>query len=268
MKKCVQVDLTDLERDSKIFGKDAGGTKLTEYQKAINKASRELVQENYALVKNRGELFTLARKKVNDEGYPYSKKIYSSTAFGVGATPPKPKRRYMQSSLREEHIKSVSSAIQSHDETIALLQKQKQKYSSAEKYLEAAEINKSILEMMEQKQLKVKELEKLNKAQTRSKKTKKKKARKETSSDMPSSLESWLTKESSSKSGDDTEILETDKSGNGVQVLSQAERQARKENFYNCHPSDSESEQSEPTSTQVQPPAEKVGEESPEINFF
>ena len=73
----------------------------------------------------------------------------------------------MQTSMREDNIKSVSNAIQSHDETIALLQKQKQKYSSVEKYLEAAEINKSILEMMEQKQLKVKELEKLNKAETR-----------------------------------------------------------------------------------------------------
>ena len=265
MKKCVQVDLTDLERDSKIFGKDAGNTKLTEYQKAINKARRELVEENYALVKNCGELFTLARKKVNDEGYPYSKKISRSTAFGVGATPSKPKRRYMQSSLREEHIKKVSNAIQSHDETIALLQKQKQKYSSVEKYLEAAEINKSILEMMEQKQLKVKELEKLNKAETRSKKTKKKKARKETSHSLPSSLESWLTKESSSNSGDDTEILETDESGNGVQILSQAEGQGKEENY---HLSDSESEQSEPTSTEVQPPAEKVRVESPEINFF
>ena len=44
--------------------------------------------------------------------------------------------------MREDNIKSVSNAIQSHDETIALLQKQKQKYSSVEKYLGAAEINK------------------------------------------------------------------------------------------------------------------------------
>lgn len=108
VKKSVQVDLTNLEEDSKIFGKDADDIKLTEYQKAINKASRELVEENYALTKNRGELFTLARKKVNDEGYPYAKKLSRSIAFGAGCTPSKPKRKYMQSSLREEHIKSVS----------------------------------------------------------------------------------------------------------------------------------------------------------------
>ena len=258
----MKVDLTSLEQDSKIFGKDSDNAKLTEYQKAINKASREIVEENYGLVRNCGELFALARKKVNDEGYAYSKKVSRSTAFG--AAPSKPKRKYMQSSLREEHIKNLSSAIQSHDETIALLQKQKQKYSSVEKYLEAAEINKSILEMMEQKQLKVKELEKLNKAETRSKKTKKKKIKKEISSNLPRNIEGWLTKESSSNSGDETEIL----SENEVEVLSQAERQARKEKFYTYKPSDSESEKDSPISTQVQPPAKNVGEESPEINFF
>ena len=93
---------------------------------------------------------------MNEKGYPYAKKVSRSTVFGVDDTPSKPKRKYMQSSLREEQVTNVSNAIQSHDETIALLQKQKQKYSSIEKYLEAAEMNKSILEITEQKQLKVK----------------------------------------------------------------------------------------------------------------
>ena len=86
MKRTVQVDLTNLEQDSKIYGRNSDDDQLTEYQKAINKASRELVEENYALVKERGKLFTLARKKVDDEGYNYSKKVSRSTAFGVGAT--------------------------------------------------------------------------------------------------------------------------------------------------------------------------------------
>ncbi len=58
-----------------------------------------------------------------------------------------------------------------------------------------------------------------------------------------------------------------------MQILSQAERQARKERFYSYCPGDSESEQSEPPSTQVKPPAKEVGEESPgeespEMDFF
>ena len=85
---------------------------------------------------------------------------------------------------------------------------------------------------------------------------------------MPSTIEGWLTKESSSNSGDETEIHETDESENEVQPLSQAGKQARKENFYRFYPSDSESQQNEPTSTQLQPPGNKINEESPEINFF
>ena len=120
----------------------------------------------------------------------------------------------MQSSLRKERIKSLSNAIKSGDETIALLQNQKQKYSSVEKYLETAEINRSIFEIMEQKQF--------NKAETRSKKTKKKKVGKETSSNLPSPIKGWLTKESSSNSGDETEIV--DETNDAVHILSQAEK--------------------------------------------
>ena len=134
------------------------------------------------------------------------------------------------------------------------------------KYLEAAEINKSILEITEQKQLKVKELENLNKAEMRSKKTKKKKAGKERSSNLPSSIKGWSTKESSSNSGDETEIIPTDESENELQVPSQAERQTRKEMLYSyCA---EVIEQNEPTCTQVQPPAKEAAEESPEMTFF
>ena len=53
-----------------------------------------------------------------------------------------------------------------------------------------------------------------------------------------------------------------------MQVLSQAEKQARKENCYSFYPIYSECQQNEPTSTQVHPSANKVSEESPETNFL
>ena len=49
----------------------------------------------------------------------------------------------MQRNLIEDQIKSVKCAIESHNETIALLNKQKQKFSNVEKYREADEINKT-----------------------------------------------------------------------------------------------------------------------------
>jgi hypothetical protein len=106
----------------------------------------------------------------------------------------------------------------------------------------------------------------LNKAEMRSKKTKKKKAGKERSSNLPSSIKGWLTKESSSNSGDESETIPTDESENELQVPSQAERQTRKEMLYSyCA---EVIEQNEPTCTQVQPPAKEAAEESPEMTFF
>lgn len=184
---------------------------LTPYQKTVNNASLELAKNDCALLQNRGELFALARKKVDEDGYAYSKKTSRSSKFGKAAThAPKPKRKYLQSSMREENIKNVSSAIQSHQETIALLQKQKQKYSNAEKFLEAAEINKSILEITNQKQLKVKELAELSKAEARSNMVrKKKKVAKKNTNTSSVGLGTWLKRESSSyESGGDTDILD------------------------------------------------------------
>lgn len=60
MKRSVQINLETLEQDSKIFGRNPD-KKLTQYQKAVNKASLELAEENCAPLKNRGELFTQAR---------------------------------------------------------------------------------------------------------------------------------------------------------------------------------------------------------------
>lgn len=148
---------------------------------------------------------------------PMAKMFHVLLHLELVLTQPNLRESMWQGSLREERIKNISSAIQSHDETTALLQKQKQKYSNTEKYLEAAEINKSILEMTHQKQLKVKELAELSKAEARSDTTKKrKKMTKEMSSNLPKVLGAWLKRESSAESGGDTNIIITDESGDEV----------------------------------------------------
>ena len=81
----------------------------------------------------------------------------------------------MQSDCREEEMKKISTSIQSYEETISLLQKQKLKYTNSERFLEAVEINKRIMETTEQKQIKVKEMDKLKKAIYKSNLFKKKK---------------------------------------------------------------------------------------------
>lgn len=205
-----------LESQSKIFGLNNPSMVLTDYQKAVNQASLELCRSNIALLKKRGELLEKARKKVDDEGYNYKKKSSRSTVFGSWSSDEsRSKRKYVQSDCREEEMKKISTSIQSYEETIALLQKQKLKYTNSERFLEAVEINKRIMETTEQKQIKVKEMDKLKKAIVRSNSLKKKKRlakqRKvlSTASLKLAPLKSWLVSKESSggDSGEDTEII-------------------------------------------------------------
>ena len=72
-------------------------------------------------------------------------------------------------------MKKISCTIQSYDETIALLQKQKLKYTNSERYLKAVDIKKRILDTTEERQRKVTEMENLKKAIVRSNLAKKNK---------------------------------------------------------------------------------------------
>ena len=50
--------------------------------KAINEASFGLVKDDVSLLKNKGELFKLAKQKVHESGYQYAKSASRSKQFG------------------------------------------------------------------------------------------------------------------------------------------------------------------------------------------
>ncbi len=108
------------------------------------------------------------------------------------------KRQYLHNEMRKDKIQELSGAIQNHNETISLLEKQNQKYSNTERFLETVEINKSILEIHHELRLKTKELANLEKAETKSRNSKK---RKSSSTERKSSKSGALTEWPSS---DDT----------------------------------------------------------------
>lgn len=78
----VSSEMLENHDQSKIFGFKNPSIVLTDYQKAINRASLELCKANVALLQKRGELLDKARKKVDKEGYHYKKKGSRSTIFG------------------------------------------------------------------------------------------------------------------------------------------------------------------------------------------
>ena len=81
---------------------------------------------------------------MNDAGFVYAKGKSRSKVYGSGDESDRKKRSYMTTEVRERRIASLTDQIKSHEETISLLQKQKQQYASSSKFLQAAEVNSLI----------------------------------------------------------------------------------------------------------------------------
>lgn len=166
----VPFNTDDLQKKSQIFQ----CTNPTRYQQSVNNAAFELCKADPCLILNRGKLFEEARRKVDSSGYDYVKKQSRSNVYGTASQPDKPKRKYIGAEIRASRIKELSESITSINETMELLTKQKQQYSNAEKFLQAAEINSSILEKGKEKWKLEKEMKSLSKAESKSKSSAKK----------------------------------------------------------------------------------------------
>lgn len=105
-------------------------------------ASYQLCKNDGSLLMNKGKLLSLAREKVHNDGYSYSKKSSRSQIFGCLEI--KEKRKHVRQEVREARMVELTENISSQSEAIKFLQQQKTKYSNTETFLEAAEITKSI----------------------------------------------------------------------------------------------------------------------------
>ena len=190
---------------------------LSNYQKAVNNAAIDLAKKDGSPLLNKGKLFEKAREKVFSDGYHCAKKESRSKYFGAASKPPKPKRKYTSESIRSSCIQDIQESITSLTETINLLAQQKQQYVNAEKFLQAAEINSTILEKNKAKRDLQRELDNLSKAKERSKDyymAKKRKRRNSKESSSQSSLGEQGQK--SSESGDTEVILSSGNDSNEV----------------------------------------------------
>ena len=131
-----------------------------------------------------------------------------SKYFGAASEAPKAKRKYTSESICSSRIQDMN--IQSITDTVNFLIQQKQQYVHADKFLQAAEINTTILEKSKAKRDLERELAQLSKSKKRSRDyhLAKKKKRRESkgSSSQSSSNKSGEQSEKSSESND-TEIL-------------------------------------------------------------
>ena len=122
------------------------------------------------LIMNRGLLLHKARHIVDKQGFAYKKG--KSRSLELNPEPSK-KRKYVTSEVKSKHVEDLQLNIASLEETIELLEKQKQIYIGQDKFLQAAETNSSISEKRQEKQKMTEELVKLTSSKKSSKKKRK-----------------------------------------------------------------------------------------------
>lgn len=140
------------------------------YEAAINDACKDLCMKDGNLIMNRGSLLQKARHIVDKQGFAYRKG--KSRSLELNPEPSR-KRKYVTSEVKSKHVEDLQVNIASLEETIELLEKQKQVYIGQDKFLLAAETNSSIDEKRQQKQKIMEELLKLTGSQKRPKKKRK-----------------------------------------------------------------------------------------------
>ena len=157
MTECkVSISNHELQKESKIFGKDVDRT-LSEYEDKVNAASLFLCQENISLLKNGKKLFELAKQKVDADGYAYKRKKSRSKVFGASQkiTESDVRRVNVMKEVRQQRMVDLREDIDSCKQTTSLLEQQRVKFVSAEKFIQAADI----VEQIKNKRKKMRELE-------------------------------------------------------------------------------------------------------------
>ena len=154
---------------------------LSEYEKQINAASLQLCQENASLLSNRKKLFELSKQKIDADGYNYKKKTSRSKIFGISAqkaSGSENQQAKVMKEIRQRKINELREDIESCKETISLLQKQRSKFVSAEKFIQAADVVEQVKTHRKKMRESEMELAKHEKAESRSKKYHKEKQKK------------------------------------------------------------------------------------------
>ena len=131
---------------------------LSEYEKHINAASLQLCQENASLLGNRKKLFDLAKQKIDADGYTYKKKTSRSKVFGNSVQKSAAsgfQQANITQEMRQKKINELQEDIQACKESISLLEKQRSKFATAEKFIQAA----GVVEQIKTHRKKMRELE-------------------------------------------------------------------------------------------------------------
>ena len=118
---------------------------LKVFEKRVNAASAELCLKDLSLLKRRGELLELSRKKVADDGYVFKKGLSRSKAYGESDTLSTPKRPKFDKEAREERITALSEELKDTARLLAYKEKSISQAESARNYKLCEKITEDLM---------------------------------------------------------------------------------------------------------------------------
>ena len=149
---------------SKIYGLNNPNTHLTDWQKAVNKASYEICLLNNETVYNRAQLKVQAEAKAR-ETYVFKKGTSRSKLSGE----PSLKKAKLTTSERKEKISDLSAVLKLTEDQIKTNQKLLAKANDVKDYAQCAQLQKEIMGLFNKKVTVQQELKDHMKKESRSK---------------------------------------------------------------------------------------------------
>ena len=155
----------------------------------MNATALELCLENPTLSDNKQKLMELSRKKLDNDGYSYSKKRSRSKLFGTGSMEyaSSSKKMKMSEDLRNKKVEELTADIASLEDRMRLLQKQRARDEQLKQYMRASAIEEEIAKLRRDKRKYEEEVLLIQKKQEKAKWYKDRKSTSSSSSDGSSS---------------------------------------------------------------------------------
>ena len=137
----------------------------------MNATALELCLENPTLSDNKQKLMELSRKKLDNDGYNYSKKRSRSKLFGTGSmeSASSSKKMKMSEDLRTKKVEELTADIASLEDRMRLLQKQRARDEQLKQYMRASAMEEEIAKLRRDKRKYEEEVLLIQKKQEKSK---------------------------------------------------------------------------------------------------
>ena len=183
----VELNVEDIRKRSVLYAKSS-----RTYHQRMNANAFELCIENPTLLDDKQNLIELCRKKLDNDGYNYSKKRSRSKLFGTGSMEhgSSSKKMKMSEHLRTKKVEELTDDIASLADRIRLLQQQRARDEQLKQYMRASAVEEEITKLRKEKRKHEEEVLLIQKKQAKAKWYKDKQSTSSSSSDGSSSSSS------------------------------------------------------------------------------